>query len=64
MSKPKKEKPTPFRCIEIANEMCQRWSDEALLAKTPEELMRAYGIKDIEAIRILNENIGVRGLSK
>lgn len=62
MSKPKKEKPTPFLCIETANEMVGRWGNEYLLAKDPRDLVEAYGVKLREAQNILKEHKRERGL--
>lgn len=60
--KSKKEKPTPIRCIEIANEMCERWSDEHLMSRHYEDLMKAYGLKEREAINMLKMHREKRGL--
>jgi hypothetical protein len=62
MSKPKKEKPTPFRCFEVANDMVKRWDDETLLAKDYREMMKAYGLKESEAINLLRNHQRERGL--
>lgn len=58
----KKEKPTDFACIRVANEMCERWSDEYLMSKRYDELMTAYGLKEREAINMLKMHREKRGL--
>ena len=46
----------------IAEVMTGQWTDEYLLSKTPEDIMRAYGCAYDVACRVLNNQLTLRKL--
>jgi len=48
----------------MAEKMAAGWSDEFLLGKTPEDLMRAYGCSFDQAGRVLNNELTRRKLRR
>jgi hypothetical protein len=59
MKKKKKEAPS-----QMAAKMAYGWSDEYLLSKTPEDLMRAYGCSIDTANHVLNNELTRRKLRR
>lgn len=59
-----KRKITPDASRMMAEKMSAGWSDEYLLAKTPEDLMRAYGCSFEQAERVLNNQLTRRKLRR
>ncbi len=49
---------------EMATKMAFEWSDEYLLEKTPEDLMRAYGCSIDTANHVLNNELTRRKLRR
>jgi hypothetical protein len=48
----------------MAEKMAAGWTDEFLLGKTPEDLMRAYGCSFDQAERVLNNQLTRRKLRR
>lgn len=48
----------------MAAQMAQKWSDEVILGKEPEDLMRAYGCTIDAARSVLNNELTRRKLSR
>lgn len=49
---------------QMATKMAYDWSDEYLLSKTPEDLMRAYGCSIDTANHVLNNELTRRKLRR
>lgn len=60
----KKKKAALSTSNEMATKMAYEWSDEYLLERTPQDLMRAYGCSIDAASSVLNNELTRRKLCR
>lgn len=59
-----RKKNVPSTPTQMATKMAYDWSDEYLLSKTPQDLMRAYGCSIDNANHVLNNELTRRKLRR